>query len=308
MEKLPKPGQFLDGDKIEQKPVELIGDEEIKNVELKLESTENLIRSFDLFKNNFHPKADLIYYPCSGPDISITKSFPESKIVFLDQQEETINTLQEAGFEAVKESAQNFKLKVKADIMLLYNPQISPAGTMFENLNQKGYLICNDYHHTASLVKKRNDFELKGIIRRDKNNLILDTENLEDYWKDIDSEEEFKNAPSSWGGVNYQFAKRIVEKTTGKTENILEEYKKIIKLAKEATRKENERFFAENPDFNKNMMPDENSNPLMWNIESGEQHMVITELPKKKGTVDDTFIFLKKEKESINNIEIDEVE
>jgi len=303
MEKQPKPEEFFGGDEIEQKSGELIGGEEIKKFEVKLESTESLVESFEIFKNNFHPKDDLIYYPCSGPDISITKSFPESKIIFLDQHEETIKALRKAGFEAVKESAQDFELKVKADIMLLYNPQIPPAGTMIENLNQKGYLLCNDYHGTASLVKGREDFELKGVIRRDKNGFILDTENLEDYWKDIDSEEEFINAPFSWGVEDYEMAKSMVEKRTGKTENILEEYKKLIEYAKAATRKQNEKFFAENPDFDKNMMPDENSSPLMWNMENGEQQMIIHKLPKKKGTADDTFVFSKKEKEFINKIE-----
>lgn len=311
MEKQPKPGEFIGGEKIEHKPGELLGGEEIKNIEIKTESTERLVQSFNLFKDHFNPKADLIYYPCSGSDISIAKSFPESKIIFLDQHDGTIDALSKAGFEAVKESAQDFKLKVKADIMLLYNPQIPPSGTVMENLSEKGYFLCNDYHDTASLTKEREDLTLKAIIRNEKGNLIVDTENLEDYWKEIDSEEEFKNAPFSWGGVNYDMAKKVVEKRTGKTENILEEYKKIIAEAKEAIRKQNEKFFEENPDFPKNMMPDENSDPLMWKDGNGEQHFIIANLPKKKGVVDDTFVFYKKPKELINkieNIEIDEVE
>ncbi len=311
MEKQPKPGEFVGGEKIEHQPGELLGGEEIKNPEIKPKSTEKLVQSFNLFKEHFNPKADLIYYPCSGSDTSIVKSFPESTIIFLDQHEDTINALQKAGFEAVKESAQDFKLKIKADIMLLYNPQIPPSETVMENLNEKGYLLCNDYHSTASLIKEREDFELRGIVRQDKAGLVVDTENLEDYWKDIDTEEEFRNAPFSWEGVNYEMAKEIVEKRTGKTENILEEYKKIIEEAKEAIKKQNEEFFAKNPNFDRSMMPNENSNPLIWNDEKGEQYFIFTELPKKKGTVDDTFVFSKKQKEFINkieNIEIDEVE
>ena len=55
----------------------------------------------------------------------------------------------------------------------------------------------------------------------------------------------------------------------------------------------NQEFFTDNPDIPKDMIPDENSDPLVWVDENDEQHMVITTLPRKKGVVDDTFVFLK---------------
>ncbi len=284
-----EPGEFIGGTEVEPELVTA----ESERIQIKLESTESLVQSFDLFREHFNPKAGLIYYPCSGPDISITKSFPESKIVFLDQMEESIAALRQTGFEAVRESAQNFKLETKADILLLYNPQIEPSEVMLGNLNEKGYLLCNNYHETASLIKERKDFELKGIIRQENGSFIIDTQNLEQYSQDIDTDEELKNAPHGWGSVDYEYARRIVEKMTGKTENILSEYKKIIEAIKEIVRKQSEEFFAQNPDFPKEMYLDENFNPLTWIDEKGEQQSIMTGLPKKKGTVDDTFVFLK---------------
>lgn len=295
MEKQPehKPEEFIGGEEVENDPSGLVGEKEGKKTQVKLESTESLVQSFNLFKEYFNPKSDIIYYPCSGSDISISKSFPGSKIIFLDQMDVVVDALKREGFEAIEGSAQDFKLETKADILLFYNPQIPPSEVMLANLSQKGYLLCNDYHQTASLIKKRQDFEFKGVIRKNKEGLIVDTENLEDYWREIDTDEEFKNAPLNWGSVNYGYAKKAVEKMTGKTENVIGEYKNLIKQAKEMVKKQNTKFLAENPNFPIAMIQDENSNPLMWNDENGEQHFIVTGFPKKKGTVDDTFVFQK---------------
>lgn len=94
------------------------------------------------------------------------------------------------------------------------------------------------------------------------------------------------------GAANYAMAVPVVEAVTGKKENILAEYKKIIAMAREEQRQKNAQMLAEHPEWAEFTGDPDKEDVLMFN-HGGRQFVLATTLPRKKGTVDDIFVFQK---------------
>ena len=246
-------------------------------IDRELKPDSQLVKKYSLFKEKLKPKSDIIYYPCPGEDISPSVAFPNSKIIYVDTLKNITERMKEKGLNAYNDSALKFN-PGNVDILIMINPMISPD-IPSSHLANEGYILCNNYHGTASNLKENKDYNLKAIILSSKNKeVVFDDGNLGDCWKEIDTEEEFKNSPIDFGTANYFMALRTVKEVTGKEENVLEEYKKIIEMAKKQKNNSDlDSYEQENLFFNHN----------------GKQLLVSTTLPKKKGTVDDIFVFQK---------------
>lgn len=237
--------------------------------EVKLEVSERLVKSYKTFIENFHPKTDVVYYPSCGADSSPSISFTGSKIIYLDLDKRCIDALKKSGYEAVEANSNTFKPDVPVNILILLNPA-SKIETPVSTVQDDGYILCNDYHSTAKELYKNPEFKLVAVIRTSGNG-ILDQENLEDYFRQIDNDDELKKAPFTWGDyVNYNSAVQQLMKVLDKED--VEKAKStgnIVMLYKE-----------------KIIDADIDSSKLLYGFKLN--------LPNKKGTVDDTFIFQKK--------------
>jgi len=261
-----------------------------------IESNPRWIAQYKLFKEKFKVNPEYIYYPCCARDTSPSKAFPESKIIYTDIDSNSIEALKQAGYEAKEVSALEYD-PGKIDMLIMRNPVIPPEEPA--SYVQKGnYILCNDYHNTASYIKSNKEFEIRARIgQKNKDELEFDTENLEDYWKTVESDEEFKESPFSFGSINYKQAALIVEQITGKKENILEEYKKIAKEAREQALDKYKEIISQEPELKEHLPNPEKEDFFMYNFQ-GKQFMILTSLPRKKGTVDDLFVFQRKETDS----------
>jgi hypothetical protein len=247
-----------------------------------------LVAKYSLFKEKVHPKTDVVYHPSSANDISPSVAFPDSRVVYVDIDDESMEAARKKGLEAHTASALEFNPGA-VDVLIMLNPAISPD-IPSSHVVQGGYILCNDYHGTASDLRKNDEYALVAMIRPGPSKLLFDTENLDDYWKEIDTEEEFKQAPPGFGAENYKNAASAVEAITGKKDNVLAEYKNIIAKAKEEGRRQNEELGIED-------VPDDD----IIMLTNGEQQLILqTTLPKKKGTVDDMFVFRKVGKSTRN--------
>ncbi len=282
MDHEPKAGTFSDATPEE----EAIFDD--LNEKLEANGSEDLIEKYLLYKEKFKPKCDVVYYPSCSTDSSPSVAFPKSRVIYVDIEEKAVTALKEAGLESYKASALEYD-PGEVDILILLNPQISPEIPCKSVVNN-GYVLSNDYHGTASALRGQEEFEFKSIIRfNSEGELIADTEDLEKCWQEIETEEEFKKSPFSWGSIYYKIAKDIVKKITGKTENVLAEYRNIIEMARDQIRERNEQK-EEHPDGELVENPDSD----LLHFQYGDEWLTIdTRLPKKKGTVDDIFIFEK---------------
>ena len=243
-----------------------------KSIEAELRP--DLVARYSLFRDTLNPKSDVVYHPCGANDVSPSAVFPSSRVIYADIDNESMDALRKKGYEAHTASALEFN-PGNVNILFLLNPAIDPS-VPATYVTPDGYIVTNDYHGTASTLAQDSQYALRALVREsDKGELYFDTENLEDYVKEIDSEEEFQNAPFDFGAVHYLTASNVVEAITGKKENILAEYKRILQMAREQTGE-----------------VDDEDDPLIFQ-HNGRTFVLEAKLPKKKGTVDDTFVFQK---------------
>jgi len=257
----------------------------------EVEAHAETVAKYVLFKDQLKPKDDVIYHPCGAYDVSPSTAFPNSRVVYADIDIKAVNALKQAGFEAHAASALEFNLG-EVDILILRNPQISPT-VPASHVREDGYVLSNDYHGTATALNSDGQFQLQALIRTTPDNeLLFDTENLDDCWQEIDSDKEFMSSPFIWGTANYRSAAKAVKAVTGKEENVLSEYKKIIEVALEQRRQQNAQDLAEHPEWAETMTNSDDPDTLVYNY-GGQQFMLINIFPRKKGTADDVFVFQK---------------
>lgn len=257
--------------------------------EYKSEPHSDLVARYRLFDREVKPIKRVVYHPCGATDVSPSVAFPGSRVIYVELNEHSVDALKRDGYEAYHASATEYD-PGDIDILIMINPDISsfvPSSHVIEN----GHVLCNNYHGTASQLRDNPDFKFKGLIRfSEHKGLIYDTDNLEDCWREIETDEEYINAPLDWGAANYETAASVVEVLTGKRENVLFEYKKIITLAREQQRKINNEMLLKFPEAALLLGNPDEEDVLMFNYE-GRQFTIPTNLPRKKGTVDDLFVF-----------------
>lgn len=264
---------------------------ETESEPIEAKPRSDLVAKYSLFKEELDPKTDVVYHPCGSNDVSPSIAFPDSRVIYADIDEKAVEALKRGGYEAHAASALEFD-PGEVNILIMLNPAISP-NIPSSYVVGGGFVLCNDYHQTASILRQDNQYQLQAMIRvLPDGKLIFDKDNLEDCWQEIDSDEEFKNVPFSWGVVNYETAARIVESITGKRENILDKYKKIIEKARKQQDEENARLLAEHPEWKESLGNLEDDDVLIFN-HNGRQYILETRIPNKKGTVDDIFVFQK---------------
>lgn len=250
---------------------------------------EDLVAKYLLFAQEVHPKSDIIYHPCGADDISLSSVF--GRVIYVDLDASAMKAVESKGLEAHVASALAFDPGT-VDIAVLLNPQI-PPDIPVSHVADGGFVLANDYHGTASALRKNNQYVLQGIIRKSGDGqLIYDRENPGDYWQEIETEAEFQNAPFDWGAIGYQTAAHIVKALTGKKENILAEYRAVVAEERQRYRAEYSTILQEKPELAA-LLSDPDTEDAFVLQHDGGQLVLQTRLPRKKGTVDDIFVFQK---------------
>lgn len=245
-----------------------------KKDSLRVESTVSaeLVRGFTLIQSALTPAAGVVYYPACGYDRSPSGAWPASRVIYADIDRRAIAALQKANLKAVRADALTYD-PGPVDILVMLNPAIHPR-VPSEFVQPGGLVICNDYHGTATELRKLSGFELLGLVRTDeRRRVVFDRTQPEQYWDEVQTDEELQNAPMSWGGVDYDTAARIVALATGKTSNVVAEYRRIRTSARAAR-------------------PNSPVDKPLWFEIKGETFL-LSRLPGKKGTADSLFVFRK---------------
>lgn len=278
-----KPGEFrgVDPEKIKEWK-----DRMANPAPLEAEPRPDLVERYSLFRETIQLKAGaVVYHPCGENDVSPSSAFPESRVIYVDQNEKAMAALQQAGFTAHTASALEFN-PGPVDILIMLNPCIDPDFPA-SHVVPAGFVLCNDYHKSASSLRENPDYELTGVIRMTAEGLIFDTEKLEDFWKDVETDQEFQNAPFSWGALTYGEATELVREgekigiiAADTRKSILDAHKEIIERIIEKAGEQ---------------IHDMGEGQMFLTSEDKRTVMILnTALPRKKGAVDDIFVFQKK--------------
>lgn len=229
-----------------------------------------------------------IYYPCCGTDTTATLAWPNGRVLYLDRAQRCIDQLATQGLEAVCGDAEEYD-PGPVGLLLLFNPSIDPtAPTRF--VVPGGLVLCNNYHLTAQQMRQLTDFELVAILRSQPNGtMVLDRDDLGACWQEVETDDELRAAPLSWGCVSYDEAEDVVEEITGQKENILAEYRRIIEQARAQGRQKADKVKSA---LVAKMLRDEADHGQHVFLEQGHHSWTLnTRFPMKKGTADSIFVF-----------------
>lgn len=193
---------------------------------------------YDLILKSLNVHPSIVYYPCSNVDITPSAAFPRSTVIYVDQEEGVINslktsvkdTLASKPHEFIKADATSHKLEKLADLTILMNPVIAPYKPA-EQTAVGGYVIANDWHSSATNLKAHPAFELAAVVVTGKGNVKYEVskDNLQNYLKEVETDEELKKMSPE----TFKHYLNVVQKVTGKTENIVAEYKKLYEAVKQ---------------------------------------------------------------------------
>ena len=159
---------------------------------------EGRMKSYQLFEKIFNPKKDLIYYPCSASDLSPTATFGEKTVIHVEQTKGYVDALKAKGLKAEQADANNFN-PGPVDILIMHSPEMSPE-IPSSYVNEGGFILCDNRHATADYLNNhlKNKFKLLGVIKSLEDDIKLDTENLQDYFKDTEDAERIKRSRDSY--------------------------------------------------------------------------------------------------------------
>ncbi|MGH7141160.1 MAG: hypothetical protein ACREGH_00805 [Minisyncoccia bacterium] len=259
-----------------------------KNEKIEAGPIPERVAMYALFDEEVQPKKDVVYHPGSGHDISPSAAFPGSKVIYVDSDAKSMEAIQQKGYEAHAASALEFD-PGPVDILILMNPEFSPE-VPSSHVIDGGYVLANNHKLSATDLHNDPKYFLQGVINNTATqNISIDTQNLEDYWKEIDTEEEFQKT-QSYDPAFFMPVTNAVKKITGTSENVLTEYKKLLEQTREEMRKENEQILATNPGA---QVPNPDTQDALILMHDGEPVVLNAHLPNKKGTADSLFIFKK---------------
>ncbi len=237
------------------------------------------------FQKALNFQGGIVYYPLCSDDTSPSQAFPNSMVVYADTDIRAVKKLQESGHAAYGYDATKFKLRNPADILILLRAEID-LSTPLSQVKEGGYVICHDWKGNATELRGKRDFDFVALIHPGKNGeYVYDTSDLEDCWKEMDDDEDLRafsrSGLTNWKlRADYWDVVSTVRWITGKRENYLEEYKKILEGARERTIEGLEII--------------DDSSPWMEIEWKGESHTLFIDFPHKKGIIDDFYVFRKK--------------
>lgn len=125
---------------------------------------DDRIAQYRAIVNHFDFSPELIYYPGSGHDVSLSEAFAESRVVYVDVDEAAMADLNCAGYDAVSTDAVAYELDEKADMIVFRNAGVMPEPIVETNLRTSGFVLANDHLESATQLRALDSLELVGIV------------------------------------------------------------------------------------------------------------------------------------------------
>src|SRR3989338_2943770 len=98
----PLPGSFRPSDSYPLPP------QDKSPKELRVAPAGDLVAKYKLFQQATGANVNVVYHPCSATDISPSAAFPNSRVIYVEKDEDSVNALTKAGYEVHHASALEF--------------------------------------------------------------------------------------------------------------------------------------------------------------------------------------------------------
>jgi len=202
------------------------------------------IEMFRVFMSELRPRTDIIVYPGCSTDISPSQIF-SGRIIYVDTYKPAVKTLKKAGLEVYHQDATQYEPDEQIDIVISRRYGVlQNHAKLLDKLRDGGYILTDGAYEQQDDILHNTQLELIGVLRKDYTSsaFVLDRESPEDYFNEVETDEEFKQVSALFDGseqginiklVSFKQAAGVVYEVTGKEDNILVEFRKIVDQVKE---------------------------------------------------------------------------
>jgi hypothetical protein len=206
------------------------------------------LQAFQAFRDHWNPHIKRVYYPGCRLDITPSKAFPDSTVIYVDINPQACDVLNSHGFSAIHASATEY-VPEDIDVLILYNPSVLPEVPV-RSVKKGGFIVANDYHNSATWLYAHG-YRLVGVIPTNgefevKGPLLVETEDIEQYFlpRDPLKAEEDISAHNVWvmkqvNGIQKMFDNHeVLEAKIPDLIRAQEDYRKMLKTVASASRED----------------------------------------------------------------------
>ncbi|HCM43537.1 TPA: hypothetical protein DIS55_01120 [Candidatus Kaiserbacteria bacterium] len=201
------------------------------------------IKALRTFRNAFpsvkHANPENLNFYVINPelDVAITRAFglKDSKnIKFLTETRGEAKLLKDRGYDAEKGIAEKHRISEQADVVIVMNEKVRPSSRLLKNVAPGGWILLPLVQ--ANVLRGTGKYTCMGIL--DSEGMSPSVKDVgEDFWEntEIETDEELKNVSEESkdeGVVTYEEAAHAVKEVFGTEQNVVQNYKKLIEMAK----------------------------------------------------------------------------
>lgn len=108
-----------------------------------------------------------VYHPGSGHDVSLSRAFPDSRVVYVDVDAAAMTDLRQAGYEANAADATGYEVENGTDLLVFRNAGLFEEAIVAANLQPGGWILANNHLESARHVSQLDGVELAAVVPAD---------------------------------------------------------------------------------------------------------------------------------------------
>jgi hypothetical protein len=128
---------------------------------------DDRVAQYRAIADHFDFAPDVVYHPGSGHDVSLSRVFTDSRVVYADVDAAAMADLRGAGYDAHGADAADFELPGGADVVVFRNAGLLEEGVVAATLRSSGWVVANDHLESASHLARLSDLELVAVVPHD---------------------------------------------------------------------------------------------------------------------------------------------
>lgn len=158
-------------------------------------------------------------------DVSLTRGWkvPPEYFEFIESTGARAHFLDARGYDAQKKNAEKYVADEPSDVVIVLDEDIQATHKFLKNVERKGYLICRTDMAVGAL--RSGKFEFKGVLTVSGDRW---THAPSKEYNTVQTDAQFREAQNVKDAVSYEEAKGTLEKLGRSTNNVLEQYQKLI--------------------------------------------------------------------------------
>jgi hypothetical protein len=128
---------------------------------------DDRVAQYRAIADRFDLAPDVVYHPGSGHDVSPSRAFTDSRVIYADVDAAAMADLRRDGYDAHGADAADFELPGGADVVLFRNAGLLEEGVVAATLRSGGWVVANDHLESASHLARLSDLELVAVVPHD---------------------------------------------------------------------------------------------------------------------------------------------